>query len=877
MDEYAADNLAAYVDEQKRHSTAVPTDRTVVVERFRDELGDWRVCILTPFGAQVHGPWAMAIQHMLGERAGFEVQVMYTDDGIVLRLADVDELPGLDVLLPDPDHLRDYVTEQLGDSALFASLFRENAVRSLLMPRRNPKQRNPLWVQRQKAQTLLASVRRFSTFPVVLETYRQALSDVFDLAAAETLLRAIRDREVRLVEVETDGASPFARSLVFAWTAAYIYEQDTPIAERRAQALTLDRDLLSELLGESSLRELIDAAVLDELEAELTQLDESRLARDADELHDALRRLGDLSQAELVARAEGDEPAVESWLAALLEARRVVKTQIASEPRFIAAEDAGLYRDALGCMLPPGLPDSFQAPVDNALHALLARFARGRGPFMGDAPTRRYGLERKRVLAVLEQLERSGTLVHGEIRPGGTNTEWCDRDVLRRLKRRTLAKLRNTVAAVDARTLAAFLPQWQRPESLPDPLAELEAALVPLEGLALPFSLLTQAILPARVSQSTPAMLDMLAASGRLVWVGRGSLGARDGRVALYTRAQVGALFEADDDYEPPDAPHATLLDYLRTRGASFLGDMEDAVRAEHAGLSAKDFQAVLWDLVWAGQITNDTFAPLRALAGGPRGGGGRSASGFGRRGRSMGSSSALAGGRWSLTASLSNSSLNVTEKALARAEMLLERYGIVSREAAAAESLTGGFASVYKVLKHMEDTGRVRRGYFVEGLSGAQFAYTAAVDQLRDARPDEAPAEDFTPEDVVILAAADPANPFGNLLSWPTTAGGEKMKPKRVAGAYVLLVDGWPVLYLGANERDLMSFAWPSGDDRGALAACIAALPRVPRKQGRRGSRVIERIDGEDARASAISRALKGAGYVHDYKGFVLPRVGVG
>ncbi|MDJ0892611.1 MAG: DEAD/DEAH box helicase [Gammaproteobacteria bacterium] len=847
LDSFAAHNLATYVHEQKRHTGTLPTDRGITVERFRDELGDWRVCILTPFGARIHGPWAMALQQLLAARAGFEIQVMYTDDGIVLRFADTDELPELQVLMPDPDEVEELVTEQLGDTALFAGLFRENAVRSLLLPRRRPEQRNPLWAQRLKSKQLLATARQFESFPVVLETYRQALSDVFDVPGLRALLRRIGSREIQVSDVETRSASPFARSLVFAYVAAYIYEQDSPIAERRAQALTLDRNLLGELLGQAELRELIDSQVLTQLEAELQQTADDFRARDADELHDALRRLGDLEAEELTARCESD-PA--PWLHRLTRERRVAAVTVAGQRRWIAAEDAALFRDALGCMPPAGLPDSLLVPVEDAMQQLLRRYARHRGPFTSREPAVRYGLQPAQVEPALRILEAAGTLVRGEIRPGGSQLEWCDAEVLRRLKRLTLAKLRRTVAPVDAQALGSFLPRWhgiQGERQGPDRLLEV---IGQLQGLPLPWSSLNSTILPQRVTGFTPDLLDMASATGLLVWVGCSALGSGDGRIALYRRDQAGLLLRAAP-YSSPGAIHEQILTHLAHRGASFLMQLEDAVHQGHSRPDHEEFTAALWDLVWSGQITNDTFAPLRSL---------------GRRRSRSHRGHTLAGGRWSLVSTLIQEASD-TEKALAQTRVLLERYGVVSREMAQFENLPGGFGPLYRVLKTMEDAGKVRRGYFVEGLSGAQFGHVGAVDRLRAARPDPDPVGPCADEDVLTLAAVDPANPYGAVLPWPANGANDEGRPRRVPGAWVILVDGKAVLYLGPGGRQLLTFPETAGEQRGELKAALRALHQLPRG-ARRGLLTIRKIDGVPVNESPHLELLRECGFERDYRG---------
>jgi ATP-dependent Lhr-like helicase len=692
----------------------------------------------------------------------------------------------------------------------------------------------------------------------VLETYRQALRDVFDMPALKELLQDIRMRKVSVREVETASASPFARSLVFAYVAAYMYEQDSPIAERRAQALTLDRNLLSELLGQAELRELIDPQVLAELEEELQHLTEERKARDADQLHDLLRRLGDLAPEEIEARCLQD-PA--SWLRQLERERRAAEIRVAGQTRWIAAEDAGLYRDALGALPPPGLPVSFLETAENPLPQIVRRFARHHGPFLIKDVARRYDLRIAQVEPVLRELEREGTLVRGEIRPGGTELDDCDAEILRRLKRRTLARLRHEVAPVDARTLGLFLPQWHGVGSEEQGTERLLQAVSQLEGVPLPWSELSEVILPRRVARFTLQQLDMLCASGALIWVGRGPLGPRDSRVALYLREHAGELLDPPDGEEPRSELHAAILHALERQGASFLKEIEQAVRRERPGATADEIKSALWDLVWAGRITNDTFGPLQTMRW-PR----RS---FSRRRPRRPS---VAGGRWWRVENVLAPDAGDTQRTLARARLLLERYGVVSREAAQAEELHGGFSPVYKVLTAMEDSGQIRRGYFVEGLAGAQFAHVGAVDRLRASRPDEEGDETWTEEDVVILSAIDPANPYGALLPWPEraeSAEGEGARPRRVAGASVLLLGGHPVIYVAPNGRQILTFPFPGRPAEEILPIAVPALRRVPRRLGRRRLH-IEEIDGLPADGSPHLEVMRRCGFERGYRGLV-------
>ncbi len=853
LDELAARNLADHLADQLEHTGTLPTDRAVTVERFRDELGDWRVCLLSPFGRRVHTPWALALERRLSDRLGAPVSAMAADDGIVLRLDDGDELPAAEDLFPDPDELDELLTAHLGSSALFASLFRENAGRALLVTRRRPDQRKPLWAQRRKAQALLATVRRFPRFPIVLETYRQALQDVFDLEGLREVLAAVRDRRVRVDEVETQSASPFARGLVFAYVAAYLYEADAPVAERKAQALTLDRGLLRDLLGQEELRDLLDAGVVEAVEDELAGRSEERRARDRDELADLLGRLGDLSVPELRERAATPQE-VEPWLEELRAERRAIEVRIAGEARWIAAEDAGLFREALGCRLPGGLPVAFLEAPEEPLVELVKRFARGRGPFVTRELADRHGLRPAQVTPVLRALEAGGTLVLGALRPGGAELEWCDAEVLRRIRRRTLARLRGEVAAVDAATFARFLPRWHglaTPGAGRATPAALEEAVQRLEALPLSWRALTGDVLPARVPGFRIDDLDLLAARGELVWIGRGALGPRDGRVLLLRRERAAELLDPVDPPELEDPLQRLLHEHLATRGASFLTELERVARAAD-GADARAVEAALWDLVWAGLVTNDTFGPLRSL-------GGRGRSGRGAR---AGRAGVLAGGRWSLVAELTDPALPATARALARARLLLERHGIASREAVAVEDLPGGWGPHYRVLRHLEEAGQVRRGWFVEGLSGAQFASPGAADRLREAR---AGGERRAAPEVRLLATLDPASAWGAHLAWPEPLEAGGPRPRRAAGARLVTVDGEPAVFLPAAGRRLTLF--------GDAARAAAALERLPELLEGTGLVTVESLDGVPAHASPHRQALERAGFVPDYKGFVLDR----
>ena len=876
LDDRAARNLVAYLDEQAEATGAVPDDRTIVVERFRDEIGDWRVCLLTPFGAPVHAPWAMALQARLSERHGWDVEVVWSDDGIVLRLPDVDDLDGtgttpipLDDLLIDPDEIDEAVLTHLPGTSMFASRFRECAGRALLLPRRRPDRRTPLWQQRQRAADLLGVAARYPEFPILLEATRECVNDVFDLAALREVLTGVRSRAVRVVPVDTDRASPFAQSLLFQWLAVYMYEGDAPLAERRAAALALDRDLLRELLGAEELRDLLDADVLLEVEQELQRCCDGRRARDRDELHDLLRVLGPLSSAELVERAETGPDGVAAWIDELVVERRAYPVEMGGQARWASTEDAGRMRDALGVAVPVGLPTEFTDQVPDPLGGMVARYARTHGPFLSSELAARLGVPLERVAVALERLEADGRLVLGEFRPDGHSREWCDPEVLRRLRRRSLAVLRREVEPVDAEALARFLPQWHQIGTTRQGVDALAETLEVLAGAPIPASVLESDVLPARLSGYRPADLDELCAAGALVWIGAGPIGPRDGRLRLFPRAQVRLLAAppaaGGDEAGPDEAIHHALRAHLAAQGASFWPDLVASASAAGVRVEEASVLTALWDLVWAGEVTNDTLAPVRSLlssgagraAGGRAGGRGR---GRPRPGRLRAVGPPAGAGRWSLVAPLLVPAPIPTESAHARAMQLLERHGVLTREAVLAEGAGGGFAGVYPVLRALEERGEVRRGYFVAGLGGAQFALPGAVDRLRACRQ---PTDGEQAERPLVLAATDPAQPFGAALPWPESAG----RPARAAGARVVSVGGVPVAYLERGGRTLVTF--PGAADDPSWVEALAGLVR----DGRVRSLEITTVDGELVATTPWADALRGAGFVDGYRGLVSRR----
>jgi ATP-dependent helicase Lhr and Lhr-like helicase len=859
LDELAARNLVAYLAEQREVTGVLPTDRTIVVERFRDELGDWRVALLTPFGGRVHAPWSMAIESRLREHHGVDVQAMWSDDGIAVRLPEGVESDGATIesaLLLDPGAIEELLMSELGGSALFAARFRENAARALLLPRRRPGQRTPLWMQRQRSADLLAVASQYGSFPIVLETYREILRDVFDMPALIDLLGSIRSRKIRVVSVETRSASPFASSLMFDYLGSFMYEGDAPLAERRAQALALDRDLLAELLGSEELRELLDPEAVADLELELQALTPTRRARSIDGVADLLRRLGDLRADEIAARTTDGLAGVYA-LEELERARRAVRVRIGGEERWIAVEDAGRYRDAAGISPPPGVAETWLAATDAPLDVLLLRWARSHAPFTADAPAARWGLARSVVEERLRALAAQGRLLEGAFRPGGAAHEFTDPDVLRQLRRRSLARLRREVEPVEPEVLARFLPAWHGVGGTAGGLGRLVEVVAQLEGVPIPASVLERDVLPARVAGYTPRLLDELGAAGEVVWIGRGTLGRDDGRVALYRRDKVDLLATAGSgDARPSEPIHEAIRQHLQRRGASFYPQLAAAVTDARNGEELLD---ALWDLVWAGEVTNDTFASLRALSL-PR----SRSKAAPRPGRLVALGPPRAAGRWSLVADLVREERTPTERGHALATALLERHGVVTREAVAAEGVAGGYASVYPVLRAMEESGRARRGYFVAGLGAAQFALPGAVDRLRAARDDEA-------DGVRILAVTDPAQPYGAALPWPRAHGHERLPLQRAAGAYVVLVDGQAVLYLERGGRSLVSL--PSAADAERRSRAVAALPSLVASGGPMRELRIERVDRGPVAESPLAEDLREAGFRPSYRGYMLRR----
>ncbi len=932
LDEWATDNLLGYLNEQREATGHVPDDRTLLVERFRDELGDWRVVIHSPYGAPVHSPWALAVAARLREAYGLDVQAMPADDGIVLRLPDTaadagmyglgdggasfDPAQLLDAILLDPDEVSDLVTSQLGGSALFAARFRECSARALLLPPRTPGKRQPLWQQRQRSAQLLSVASQYPSFPIVLEAVRECVQDVFDVPGLVDLLRRIRSKEVAIVEIETRQPSPFARSLLFGYVAQFMYEGDSPLADRRAAALTLDPTLLAELLGTSeglALSELLDPAALTRTEAELQHLAEDRRARDAEDVADLIRTIGPINAYELSRRIVGDDPVTLAsvWADQLADARRVMRIGVGGQERWAAVEDAGRLRDALGVSLPVGLPDAYTASVADPLGDLVMRYARNAVPFAVSDVAAWLGLGTAVVRDAVRRLVGDGRLTEGDLRPAGWVSRasdpsppdgppphYCDPRVLALVRRRSLAALRSEVEPVAAADYARFLPAWQNVGGRLRGVDGVLRVVEQLAGTVVPASALESLILPVRVSGYAPAMLDELVAAGEVLWQGAGDLSGGDGWLRLLPADLAPVLLQPGS--EPADDADRQVLVALGGGGAYFARGI-----AEASGLDLSAVSQSLWRLAWAGRVTTATLGPLRArlarasTAHKPRTSARRGR--YGRAGGGLGVPGAYglrrpfvadgrssvpedAAGRWSLlpTPQAEPDAQTRTHVEYARAETLLERYGVVTRGSVVAEDVPGGFAAVYRVLAAAEEAGRVRRGYFVEGLGASQFGGTGAVDRLRattrslggERRDRSRSDKDEQRDAVLVLAACDPANPYGAALPWPLHEAGpgeaRGHQPARKAGALVVLVDGTLALYVERGGKTLLSF---TDDDALLMPASRALADSV--HAGALGKLTVEKIDGTSVMGSAhpLGAALAAAGFQLTPKGLRLRR----
>jgi ATP-dependent Lhr-like helicase len=881
LDPGAAENLMQFLADQEAATGSVPDDRTVVIERCRDELGDWRVCVLTPFGSRIHIPWAMAVSARIRAGGGPEVETLWSDDGFVLRFPDTDEPPDPDWFLVESAEAMALVLRQLGTTALFAGRFREAAGRALLLPRRRADARSPLWLLRKRSYDLLSVASRYPSFPLLLEAYRECLRDVFDMPALIETLRAVEQRQLRVHVVETRKPSPFAASLLFSYVSNFLYDGDAPLAERRAQALTIDQEQLRELLGEADLRELLDADAIAEIEETAQCLAEDYRARSADGIHDLCLRLGDLSREELGRRVVSQD--LLQHVDRLIRSRRLLEVRIAGERRVIASEDAARYRDGLGIPLPPGLAVALLEPVAHPVLELVRRYARTHGPFTLRDVAERFGLDSAAVEAALRNLAHEGRVLEGGFRPGGLHREWCDAEMLRLIRRKSLAKLRREVEPVEQFTLARFLTHWQGVlaprRSGHGNLDGLLDAIDSLQGAPLPASLVETAILPARIVEYAQAGLDTLIAAGEVAWAGVEPIGERDGRIALFLADKLPLLAQSRPQTEPLSENEARLLAVLESTGASFFDALHQAVGGGYPGETIE----ALWSLVWRGLITNDSLHALRAYIARPDSARAPRRLQTGTVFRSRRTVPPTAQGRWSLLPSRFEKGTDgpsVTEARHALALQLLNRYGVLLREHVAAENVPGGFSAVYDVLKALEESGSIRRGYFVAGLGATQFALPAAVDLLRQLRT--APAAE-KPE-FVQLAATDPANPYGSVLRWPELPVAEddaETAPRlltRAAYAEVVLRNGQLVAWLRRGNPNLLVFLPAEEPERSQTAAGLAHFLCSRGQERLRGAShqgvLITTINGQPVAAHPMARFLMDAGFHPGPLGMHLRRI---
>ncbi|MGI4758491.1 MAG: Lhr family helicase [Janthinobacterium lividum] len=889
LDATAAENVMRYLADQEVATEQVPDDRTIVVERVRDELGDWRVCVMTPFGSRIHAPWAMAVQGRIRAAGHADVETMWSEDGFVVRFPESDGAPDVDQFFPEAQEAADSVQRQLGSTALFAAKFREAAARALLLPRRRADGRTPLWQQRKRAYDLLSVAARYPEFPMLLEAYRECLRDVFDMPALSEILRSIASRQIRVHTVDARTPSPFASALLFSYVANYIYDGDAPLAERRAQALSINQEQLRELLGDADLRELLDPNAIEETEEQLQMLADDYRARSMDGVHDMLLRLGDLNRAELLRRVISPEVAI--TVDRLQKARRVLELKFGAEKRLIAVEDAARYRDALGVPLPPGLPTAFLQAVPDAIVDLIRRFGRTHGPFTTNEVAQRFAVPLETAESVLQKLVGSGRVIEGAFRPGGQQREWCDVEVLRTIRRRSLAKLRKEVEPVEQQTLARLFTHWQGVLTPRRGLDALLDVIETLQGAPLPASLLETEILPARIVGYKPADLDTLIAAGEVTWAGFEPLGERDGRIGLYLAEKLPLLWpvvntaQAASVLEEGSATKERedrIVEYLRTHGASFFQNLHEGTGGGYPGESIE----AVWNLVWRGAITNDSLQSLRAYT--DKNQSGRQTNHQGKPLRKVHNQAAnfrsrrttppTAQGRWALHPAMLATERNGTEWSYAEAHQLLQRYGVVFRETAHAENLPGGFSAIYDVMKALEESGKIRRGYFAAELGATQFALPAALDLLRSLRTKR---PDTDPE-MIVLAATDPANPYGALLKWPQPADGNSSLTRTV-GSRVVLADGALVAYLRRGNPNVQVFLPEEEPMRGqvmrSLARYFVVMAQTTGRMNEQAEHTggigmfLQTINGIAVAEHPMARALLDAGFQAAPMGFNLRR----
>ncbi|MGV0404675.1 ATP-dependent helicase [Corynebacterium marquesiae] len=871
-DDNARSNIVAYLQEQNEATGVIPDEKTLVLERFRDELGDWRVVLHTPFGRPVNSAWALAVGARVGERTGMDPQAVAGDDGIVLRLPEAESEPDGAIFAFDADEIADIVAEQVGNSALFASRFRECAARALLLPRRNPGKRAPLWQQRQRAEQLLDVARKYPSFPIILETVRECVQDVYDVPALTEVMRELGHRRIRIAEVTTEQPSPFASSLLFNYTGAFMYEGDSPLAEKRAAALALDPALLAKLLGTVELRELLDPEIIAEVHAQLQRTDPSRRARTTEEVADLLRVLGPIPVDELGEHTDVPLSALDQL------GTRIMRVRIGGREHLAQAQDAPLLRDALGIPIPPGIPAQV-ATISDALPQLVSRWARTRGPFVLCDLTAAFDISVSAAHTVLGALDG---VVEGRYRQGVEEQEYCAAAVLKTIRSRSLAAARAATEPVSGATFARFLPEWHSiaPAGKRPALRGADGVFSVIEQLAgvrLPASAWESLILPARVGDYSPTMLDELTSNGEVLIVGAGKAGAADPWIMLLP-SDYAAQLAPETDAEGVSMVQRSILDVLGRGGGFLFAD----IAAEVPGTTEETREA-LWGLVEMGLVSPDSFAPIRTRlsSGGSRSGRTahrskrrptRSRLRMGRTSFAQAQNAAGAGtppdvmGRWSLAVPAST---DATSRSVAHGEAWLDRYGVLTRGSVVAEDVLGGFALAYKVLSGFEESGKAMRGYVIDGLGAAQFSTPAIIDRLRGLAdsPDVTgwPSGTIEPE-TFVLAACDPANPYGAALPWPQrddADGKATGGPTRSAGALVVLIDGLPIAHLTRGGKTLTTFieSLPDGIDPAEVYPRLVSALTDMVARGALSPLVVEKCNGSPIHKTDAAAHLREAG----------------
>ncbi len=875
LNAYARKNIVRFLQEQAEATGVVPDETTLVLERFRDELGDWRVILHTPFGHGVNAAWALAVGARISEATGIDAQPVAGDDGIVLRLPDADETPGASLFLYEPEEVVDVVTQQVGNSALFASRFRECAARALLLPKRNPGKRAPLWQQRQRAAQLLDVARKYPKFPIILETVRECLQDVYDLPALQEVCRDLNQRRIRIMEVTTEQPSPFAASLLFTYTGAFMYEGDSPLAEKRAAALALDPALLAQLLGTVQLKDLLDPQIIEETDQLMRRVHPDRRAKNSEQFADTLRLTGPVPIEELDQYCQFPDPleTVESELGP-----RIMRVRIAGVEHLAQVQDAALLRDALGIPVPSGVAASPETITD-ALNQLIARFARSRGPFTLEDLTRSFGLGASAAVAVLHTQVSQGTLVEGNFRQGVDYTEYVSAQVLKRIRSKSLAQARSQAQPVSQSAFARFLLAWHQvaPLGTSPQLHGVDgtfAVIEQLAGVRLPASAWESLVLPGRVADYRPEFLDELLLSGEVHILGAGSAGARDPWIMLLPADYAAQL--APQPLETPQlsALQERILAVLSTGGSYLSTDIAAEVGVPENSPGA--FHDALWDLVDLGLVAPESFRPLRAhlsAVGGktahrpqrrPQRGRFRSTrtsfSGKQHYGQATYGPSADMSGRWGLAV---QPTAEPTARSIAHGEAWLDRYGVVTRGSIVAENVLGGFALAYKVLSRFEDNGKALRGYFIDALGASQFSVPAVIDRLRAAAdsPDLGgwPSGSIDP-DCYLLAASDPANPYGAALPWPRVEG-ENLNLSRGAGALVILIDGLLVAHVSRGGKTLRLLCEDLPEPPEDIIATVMWVLSEAVASGKIQPFTVEKINGTGALNSEYLSAFRDAG----------------